>query len=151
MAAIAKQIEDFLATSAPFDSLDDAQRSDLIKRAELIYLTADNALELGQQSPKLYLIQSGQFSVEDGQGPTRHLSEGDYFGYHSLIDNVSYPLEVEVDSPGLVYSFNEAAFKNVLEMPDIANFFQSTKSEALQNQGIALKPFHGRGRQSAQV
>jgi CBS domain-containing protein len=137
MAAIAKQIEDFLATSAPFDSLDDAQRSDLIKRAELIYLTADNALELSQQSPKLYLIQSGQFSVEDGQGPTRHLSEGDYFGYPAIMDNQNTALKVNVDSPGLVFCFDAEPVKALLNIASIGNFFMGLRNNALQNNAIS--------------
>ena len=67
MTAIAKQVEDFLSSSAPFDMLNEAQRSDLIRNADLLYVTKDNAGQFGAKESRLYLIQSGQFSVEDGK------------------------------------------------------------------------------------
>jgi len=137
MSTTPQQVIDFLKTSAPFDQLKNELREELAQKARLIYLAKENQETLLKENAgRLFLIQSGQFSVKDSDGPQRHLSEGDYFGFHALIDGVTYPLEVEVDSPGLVYSFSEAAFKKSLEMPEIANFFQGTKSEALQNQAV---------------
>lgn len=137
MSAIAKQVEDFLATSAPFDTLDEIQRAQLIKRAELVYLTTENATALSQHAPKLYLIQSGQFSVEDGQGATRHLSEGDYFGYPAIMDNRSTALTVAVDSPGLVFAFDAESVNALLNLPTIKGFFVGLRNNALQNNAIS--------------
>ncbi len=137
MTVIAKQVEDFLSTSAPFDGLETEQRAELIKHAELLYLTADNAVTLAQNSPMLYLIQSGQFSVQDGEGSVRHLSEGDYFGYPSIIEQRTFPLQVTVDSPGLVYCFEGQYVSTLLALPAIGNFFAGLRNNALQNHAIA--------------
>ncbi len=137
MSATPQQVLDFLKTSAPFDVLADDSLHDLAKHARLIYLAAENQKQLLQENAdRLFLIQSGQFSVKDSDGPERHLSEGDYFGFHSIIDGVSHPIEVKIDSPGLVYCFESEAFKALLSMPEVANFFEGTKSEALQNQAV---------------
>lgn len=136
MAVIAQQVADFLATSAPFDSLDKDSLSELLSSAELLYVTDDNAASLITPTPRLYLIQSGQFSVIDGQDAQRHVSEGDYFGFPSLLDDTTYPLSLTVDSPGLVYSFSAEAFKALLSHRQINNFFQSLRHDALQNQAI---------------
>ena len=134
MSATPQQVLDFLKTSAPFDVLADDALQDLAKHARLIYLAAENQNQLLQENAdRLFLIQSGQFSVKDSDGPERHLSEGDYFGFHSIIDGVSHPIEVKIDSPGLVYCFESEAFKALLSTPEVANFFEGTKSEALQN------------------
>ncbi len=84
MTAMAKQVEDFLDTSAPFDLLDKEQKLQLIKHTELIYLTADNVDQVLKDKVALFLIQSGQFSVKDSDAPIQHLSEGDYFGYANI-------------------------------------------------------------------
>ncbi|MDC8832223.1 DUF294 nucleotidyltransferase-like domain-containing protein [Alteromonas gilva] len=137
MSTTPQQVMDFLKTSAPFDQLDDEALDELARQARLLYLAKENQQELlAENQDRLFLIHSGQFSVTDSNAPERHLSEGDYFGFHSAIDGVSYPLTVKIDSPGLVYSFSEKAFKKLLTLPDVANFFQSTKTEVLQNQAV---------------
>ena len=137
MSAIPQQVIDFLKTSAPFDRLDDEDRHRLAEQANLVYLVEDNADALLKQNEgRLFLIQSGQFSVKDSDGPLRHLSEGDYFGYPGLIDKVSYPVQVTVDKPGLVYCFTAAGFDEALNTPDVSDFFHGTRSEALQNQAV---------------
>lgn len=137
MTAIAKQVEDFLATSAPFDTLEQEQRTGLIKQAELVYLTADNVSQLSKNAPVLYLIQSGQFSVQDDEGVFRHLSEGDYFGYPAIIEKRVLPLSVIVDSPGLVYCFSEKSVAPLLDIVAIGNFFSGLRNNALQSNAIA--------------
>lgn len=137
MSAIPQQVTDFLKTSAPFDRLDDEDRQRLAEKANLVYLVDDNAKELLKQNEgRLFLIQSGQFSVKDSDGPLRHLSEGDYFGYPGLIDKVCYPLQVTVDKPGLVYCFTASGFDEALNTPEVSDFFQGTRSDALQNQAV---------------
>ena len=137
MTAIAKQVEDFLSTSAPFDMLNESQRNDLIRHADLIYVTEDNTKHLATSNPRLYLIQSGQFSIEDGEGTARHLSEGDYFNYAAILDKRTYPLSVHVDSPGLVYSFAAEDLLPLLELVEVNSFFTGLRNNALQNNAIA--------------
>ncbi|AXT39065.1 CBS domain-containing protein [Alteromonas sp. BL110] len=137
MTAMAKQVEDFLDTSAPFDSLDSEQKLKLVKHTELVYLTADNVEELQKGKASLFLIQTGQFSVKDSDAPLRHLSEGDYFGYANILEKRNFPLSITVDSPGLVYCFDAPAVEPLLEIPTIRHFFDGLSNNALQNHAIS--------------
>ena len=67
MTAIAQQVEDFVAACAPFDTLDVDSLADLLTSAELLYVTKENLNTLMGPSRRIYLIQSGQFSVSSGQ------------------------------------------------------------------------------------
>lgn len=137
MTAMAKQVEDFLNTSAPFDVLDKEQKLELVKHTELVYLTADNVGDLQKGDASLYLIQNGQFSVQDSDAPLRHLSEGDYFGYVNIMENRNFPLSISVDSPGLVYSFKASAVAPLFDLPVIRHFFDGLRNNALQNHAIS--------------
>lgn len=137
MTAMAKQVEDFLNTSAPFDILDKEQKLELVKHTELIYLTADNVGDLQKGEASLFLIQNGQFSVQDSDAPLRHLSEGDYFGYTNIMEKRNFSLSISVDSPGLVYCFEASAVTPLFELPAIRNFFDGLRNNALQNHAIS--------------
>lgn len=137
MIAMAKQVEDFLNTSAPFDVLDKEQKLELVKHTELIYLTADNVGDLQKGKSSLFLIQNGQFSVQDSDAPLRHLSEGDYFGYTNIMEKRNFSLSINVDSPGLVYCFEASAVTPLFELPAIRNFFDGLRNNALQNHAIS--------------
>ncbi|WP_334016101.1 DUF294 nucleotidyltransferase-like domain-containing protein [Alteromonas sp. S167] len=137
MSAIAKQVDDFIASSAPFDTLSVDERTALIKNAELLYLTNELASNINEAGPRLYLIQSGQFSVLDGQDTIRHLSEGDYFGYPSIVENRPIALTVTVESPGLVYCFNAKSVLPLLSKPAIGNFFKGLLNNALQSTAMS--------------
>ena len=137
MTAMAKQVEDFLNTSAPFDMLDKEQKLELVKHTELIYLTADNVGDLQKGRASLFLIQNGQFSVQDSDAPLRHLSEGDYFGYTNIMEKRNFSLSISVDSPGLVYCFEASAVIPLFELPAIRNFFDGLRNNALQNHAIS--------------
>ncbi|MEC8903344.1 MAG: putative nucleotidyltransferase substrate binding domain-containing protein [Pseudomonadota bacterium] len=137
MTAMAKQVEDFLNTSAPFDMLNKEQKLELVKHTELIYLTADNVGDLQKGKSSLFLIQNGQFSVQDSDAPLRHLSEGDYFGYTNIMEKRNFSLSISVDSPGLVYCFEASAVTPLFELPAIRNFFDGLRNNALQNHAIS--------------
>ena len=136
MTAIAQQVADFVAASAPFDTLDVDSLTDLLTSAELLYVTKENLKTLVGQSRRIYLIQSGQFSVSTEQDAPRYVSEGDYFGFQRVLDGRDYPMSVTVESPGLVYSFDEAPFKALLRFDSINTFFNGLRHDALQNQAI---------------
>ncbi|MEW9799671.1 putative nucleotidyltransferase substrate binding domain-containing protein [Alteromonas sp. CYL-A6] len=138
MTTLANQVREFLAVSAPFDQLDEPQIDALCKQAVLLYLAEDNIDALIKDNASgVFLIQSGQFSVKDSSDGTRHLSEGDYFGYPAVIDNTSYNLEVTVDKPGLVFCFDPKAFETSLHIPEVKTFFTSIRQDALQNQAMS--------------
>jgi len=137
MTAMAKQVEDFLNTSAPFDVLDKEQKLELVKHTELIYVTSENVSDLYQENNALFLIQGGQFSIQDSDAPLRHLSEGDYFGYAGIMEQRSFPLSISVDSPGLVYRFDASAVSPLFEQPAIRQFFNGLRDNALQSHAIS--------------
>lgn len=124
MSTIAQQVSDFLATSAPFDSLDEAARDSLLIGAELIYLTQEKAADVKATSAALYLIQSGQYTVKDSFEPKRHVSDGDYFGIHGLLDHQTYPIDIVVESPGLVFKFAALRVAALFDNPHVLGFFK---------------------------
>lgn len=137
MTTAPNQVQDFLASSAPLDQLPKSELSGLIKHAKLLYLSNEDVEALLEANSNcVFLIASGQFSVKDSDRAERHLSEGDYFGFPTLLDKVSYPLEVKVDSAGLVYCFPLASFDSLLAFPGVERFFQGIHGEDLQNQAV---------------
>jgi len=137
MSAVPQQVFDFLKTSAPFDLLSVEELKGIAQHAQLIYLTEENKQVLVKEhNESLFLIQSGQFSVKDSDGPLRHLSDGDYFGIIGLLDNVEYDIDVNVDSPGLVFCLQRSDVKQAMENVEFGNFFNSAKTDALQNQAV---------------
>ncbi|MFT6086075.1 MAG: CBS domain-containing protein [Glaciecola sp.] len=137
MNAVPQQVTDFLQQSGPFDMLDIEQVNDIARHSHIIYLAAENQDEmLSTHKDALYLIQSGQFSVKDCDGALKHLSEGDYFGYAALLDNVSYKLDVTVDSPGLVLCMPKEWFDKAMLHPKISQFFHAAKDDVLQHDAV---------------
>lgn len=138
MTAVPQQVTDFLKDSGPFDLLDEGLRSQIAKQSAIIYLAAENQDEmLATHRDSLYLIQSGQFSVKDCDGALKHLSDGDYFGYAALLDEVSYKLDLTVDSPGLVLCIPKAAFDIAMSHPKISQFFNAAKDDVLQHDAVS--------------
>jgi CBS domain-containing protein len=81
MHAVPHQVINFLAASAPFDKLKTEQLVVMAKQCSVLYLTAQNAQAmLTDNKESLFLIQSGQFSIQEQDGVQSYLSEGDYFG-----------------------------------------------------------------------
>ena len=138
MPAVPQQVTEFLRQSGPFDLLDSEQIHDIARHSHIIYLAAENQEEmLSIHSHSLYLIQSGQFSVKDCDGALKHLSDGDYFGYAALLDNVAYKLDVTVDSPGLVLCIPKEWFDKAMEHPKVSQFFNAAKDDVLQHEAVS--------------
>ncbi|MBU2976676.1 putative nucleotidyltransferase substrate binding domain-containing protein [Alteromonas sp. C1M14] len=138
MDVLPQQVMDFLKTSAPFDKLAEQDMATFAQGASLVYLTENNKDEiLAQNRGRLFLIQNGQYSVKDSPHSERHLSEGDYFGYHQILDETDYPLTVKVDKPGLVFCFSASAFKHTMAYAGVTDFFHGSRENALQNQAVS--------------
>ena len=150
MTATAQQIIDFLQQEGPFDELEQDVRESLAQHSQLIYLAAENQQELiALHKDSLFVIQSGQYAVKDCDGPIKHLSDGDYFGYARLLNKVDYVISVTVDSPGIVLCVPKEDFFVCMANPAFAEFFTASKNDALQNQAVAdsnsmwlYKPLH---------
>jgi CBS domain-containing protein len=138
MTATVQQILEFISQESPLDVLDTELLTEIAQTSHLIYLAEENQdTLLKEYSNCLYLIQNGQFAVKDSESPIKHLSDGDYFGYPSLLDKVDYGLKVVVDSPGIVVCIDAKYFAQALEHQAFALFFSASKNDALQNQAVA--------------
>lgn len=139
MASISQQSLDFLKTSAPFDLLDDSDRLALAKSVTISYFSQQNSHDILAHLPaSLFLINSGQFSVKDSSGPERHLSEGDYFNVDNLHKGLNHPIQLTVDSAGLIYCIDANVFSAlVADNPKIAKFFFHYVNEQLHQDEVA--------------
>ncbi|WP_026376756.1 DUF294 nucleotidyltransferase-like domain-containing protein [Aestuariibacter salexigens] len=140
MNAVApQQALEFLRSSAPFDGVDEKHRISAAQHTRVIYLTEENKQELlAEQQGRLFLIHSGQYSVKDSDGAQRHVSEGDYFGFSGLLDRIDYPIELSVDSPGLVYCIDGETFTTLIKhSASFSQFFKGAREEELQNQAVS--------------
>ncbi len=133
MTKIPQQSFDFISASAPFDQLDIAQRSELVKSVTVAYLSQENHQPiLAEKSDCLFLISSGQFSVKDSAGPQKHLSEGDFFNVENLLKGLKHEIQLTVDSPGLVYCLPASEILDLIDTyPKVATFFEHYHAEAL--------------------
>lgn len=138
MHTIPQQQLDFLSQSAPFDALPEEEIHGLAQDLVLFYLTNENASEILEEYPRtLFFIHSGQFSVKDGDGPQKHLSEGDFFNQRNLVNQLQSPIQIDVDVAGIVYCIEEPMFKGLSERyPPFARFFDSYQSEDLQTEAV---------------
>lgn len=138
MQALPQQVINFLASSAPFDKLGPNQLIEVAKQCSVVYLTAQNAESLlSKNNDSLFLIQSGQFSVQEPDGVQSYLSEGDYFG--ALVDKlgVFYAQNMAISHPGLVYVIPLSILNNSqLFTPELQVFFKAYKEQTLHNQAI---------------
>ena len=138
MHAVPQQVINFLANSAPFDKLKPEQLTELASSCAVLYLTAQNAGKLlSDNQHSLFLIQSGQFSLQEPDGSLSHFSEGDYFG-QLVAKQQSFNAEyLTVDHPGLVYVLSaELLNQSFLHSPEIHTFFKAYKEQTLHNQAI---------------
>jgi len=137
MSSVPNQVIEFLQQSGPFDLLSNDMLINIAKKSQIIYLAAENQQGfLEQHAKSLFLIQSGQFSIKDSDGELQHLSEGDYFNYASLLDDVDYTLQVSVESPGLVLCIPAETFKLALSNPKVSQFFEASKSAVVHSEAV---------------
>lgn len=150
MSEIPHQVTDFISKSAPFDVLDEDTLSSIAGKTKVIYLTPDNQNSLLKEyQTSLFLIQTGQFTITDENGNERFLSEGDYFGFIALMEPGKGQIEVEIDSPGVVYCIPKTMFDVALDNRRVKRFFTAAKDDVLLNQAVEgsnsmwlYKPLH---------
>jgi CBS domain-containing protein len=139
MAAVPKQTLDFLRASAPFDLLEEQDLLRFASQLTLAYVTAQNYAEiLENQQSHVFLINSGQFSVKDSDGPQKHLSEGGFFNVSNAINDTQSKIELDVDSSGLVYCIPYQVFQQIRQQNSaIAKFFLVYDSEIMQQEAVS--------------
>lgn len=128
--AIPHQVLSFLQSASPFDLLTELELASLCQSIKVIYLTRENAAELMQQvQPALFLIASGEYTITDSMmselDACRHLSQGDYFNYSTLLDGLEHNLSIDSEDPGLVYAIAGSDFDAYRrQYPNFNTFFQ---------------------------
>lgn len=138
MNETAQEILDFISHESPFNELDTDLLTEIAQNSHILALTPTNQGELlAKHTNCLYLIQNGQFAVKDVQGPIKHLSDGDYFGFPSLLDKKDYGLSLEVDIAGSVLCVCEEYFNKAAKNESFKQFFSSSYNNALPNQAVS--------------
>ena len=138
MHAVPQQVINFLAASAPFDKLKVDELGALAHRCKVLYLTAQNSQQLlADNVGSLFLIQSGQFSLQEPDGIMNYLSDGDYFGQLVSKQGQFYSDFLTISHPGIVYVIpNDAVQDCMRQHGEFQHFFNGYKEQTLHNQAI---------------
>ncbi|USD28045.1 CBS domain-containing protein [Pseudoalteromonas sp. SCSIO 43201] len=112
MTAEIKDIFQFVLKQAPFSELPESAASYFSKHIQVVYLSKSNQQDWLQDSqPNLYLIRSGIIDLISAKDEViGRMSEGDYFGYPSLLTGDAIQNHIEVQKDGLVYILKEHDF-----------------------------------------
>ena len=109
MALELNEVGRFIKAQAPFNELNSSATEYFIKSLEAVYLTPENQNQwLNSSAPCLFLIRSGLYDILDSSGEVvARLSEGDYFGYPSLLTGEPISNRLEVQNEGIVYLLSQ--------------------------------------------
>ena len=109
MALELNEVGRFIQAQAPFCDIEASATEYFIKSLEAVYLTPENQNQwLNSNSPCLFLIRSGLYDILDSSGEVvARLSEGDYFGYPSLLTGEPISNRLEVQNEGIVYLLSQ--------------------------------------------
>ena len=102
----------FVEQQAPFSDLPEAAASYFARHIDIVYVTNGNQQDwLQDGKPNLYLIRSGVIDLISAKDEViGRMSEGDYFGYPSLLTGDSIQNRIEVQKDSLVYVLPESGF-----------------------------------------
>ncbi|WP_404342827.1 DUF294 nucleotidyltransferase-like domain-containing protein [Pseudoalteromonas mariniglutinosa] len=112
MNAELQEVTQFVIKQTPFNQLDDAACDYFVTHLEVIYLTRENQHQwLSSERPKLFLIRSGEYDLVDPNGTViTKLTQGDYFGFPSLLTGEAIQNALAVQKEGIVYMLDQQAF-----------------------------------------
>ncbi|WP_440054013.1 DUF294 nucleotidyltransferase-like domain-containing protein [Pseudoalteromonas sp. T1lg65] len=107
-----QDIYQFVLKQAPFSELPESAASYFAKHLEIVYLTAANQHHwLKSGEPNLYLIRSGLVDLISPKDELiGRMSQGDYFGYPSLLTGDAIQNRIEVQQEGLLYVLAQPEF-----------------------------------------
>jgi len=112
MSVEQQEVLQFVLQQTPFSQLDNSAAEYFVNHLDSIYLTRDNQSQwLSSSSPKLFLIRSGLYELIDEKGNViTELSQGDYFGYPSLLTGEVIQNRLQVQKEGIVYLLEQTSF-----------------------------------------
>ena len=107
-----KELLRFISEQAPFNQLDCAASEYFVSHLQVVYISKENQHQwLNNHTPNLYLIRSGSFDLVEPNGElVARLSEGEYFGYPSLLTGDEIQNQLHVQTDGIVYLLEQSAF-----------------------------------------
>lgn len=108
---------EFVKQQAPFCDIEPAACEYFVTHLEAVYLTKENQSQwFSSNTPHLFLIRSGLYDITDHQGDViARLSEGDYFGYPSLLTGEPIKNQLTVQNAGIVYLLRQTAWDYLRE------------------------------------
>jgi CBS domain-containing protein len=124
----------FIQNQPPFGRLSETELKRVIDTLETVHFAqgAHILRQGGQPSRHLYLIRSGVVKrMRDGQ-VIQLLEEGDFFGYPSLLNQISSSSDVIVEEDVVAYLIPEVVFHELVDNADFAEFFLKNLSERLK-------------------
>lgn len=112
MTSEIQDVFQFVSTQAPFNQLQESATRYFCSHLEVVYLSHENQQDwLKSDNPHLYLVRSGHFDLVNGKGElVTRLSQGDYFGFPSLLTGDMIQNRLEVQTAGLVYVLTQTHF-----------------------------------------
>jgi len=129
------EIKQFLSQAVPFNHLSTRALSRAATGLRISYFSANSGhVEIDYQQPQLYLVRTGGFEVRDKQGNLLdRLSQGECFGYPSLLTGDNIDNQVTVLEDGLVYLLDLELFKFLRDDSDeFDRFFNRAHAKRMQ-------------------
>lgn len=139
MSAEIRQLADFLRSTPPFDTLDDAALAAASRSIAISYCRAGSViLEAGSHNDQLYIIRSGAVELRlSGEELTAKLTQGACFAYPSLLRGGEVRNQAVALEDTLLYAVPAETFHHLRSaQASFRNFFAEDEKERLS---LALK------------
>lgn len=111
------EIRDYLAQCPPLNRLDDATLDRIVGSLEISYARKGTAvLVTGNENHHLYLVRTGAVEVLDEKGLLNaQLSDGDWFGYRSVLRGGKISLSINALEDSLFYLIPDHIFLELVK------------------------------------
>lgn len=125
---------EFLLAFEPFSRLSPARREALGRSLEISYSPAGSQIITrgGERSGTLWVVRKGAVRLEADGRPVDVLSEGEVFGFPSLLSGGPPQFDVIALEDSLFYRIPEPVFHELLEEPGFGEFFYQSLARRLR-------------------
>lgn len=135
-------IEDFLKNHYPFSSLPPSSLENLSRSIKIKYHPKGSVIfkQNSDSLSYLYVIRKGNVALKIDNKDVDFLSEGDSFGYISLITGAPPTLTAVAETDVILYLIPKDIFNQLIDKyPEFKNFFTSSVAKRLSHSVKALK------------
>jgi CBS domain-containing protein len=129
------EIRDYLSTVPPLDMLDGSVLDNLSASLEITYARKETViLDCGLMSESVYLIRSGAVEITNDKGKLLgRISEGQWFGYRSVLDDEQVGTTVSALEDCLLYLIPADVFVDLAKDNDVVRrYFTHLRPERIQ-------------------